>query len=533
MWKFDKFGKIARSVIDILLIILLLFIIAALANICTRNHRYARLLKSDHSWDKLTLVLDEIENNYVDSVSSRSLIEKSLPSIMGSLDPHSIYLPPKELKDAEESLDGNFEGIGIQFNVPNDTAVVINVIKGGPSDRAGLLSGDRIVKVNGENIAGVKMNQDSIVHKLKGPKGTRVNVEIKRLNLKESLNFKITRDKISAKSVDAAIMVADTIGYIKLSKFTKETYSDFSRGIEKLKKAGMRELMLDLRDNPGGYLDQALKVSNEFLPKGALIVYLKGLHRKREDFHADGKGLCINVKLDVLINENSASSSEIVAGAIQDNDRGTIYGRRSFGKGLVQEPIYFSDKSGIRLTVARFYTPSGRCIQKPYTSDYAYDILERYNDGELTSADSIKVNDSLAYKTAGGRTVYGGGGIIPDVFVPIDTIGSKDYLYKVNRKSLQVKYSDKLADKYGQELRRIKNFAQLDGLLNTIDIADDFLAYSKKNGIVPSSVEWERSSGIITTQVKGLLGRFTVLEDNAFYPYMLRIDNVAQKILKR
>lgn len=501
-----------------------------LLKICGRPER--RTINVDnHKWDKLLLILDQIEQHYVDSINYKDIVEKTLPSVMQNLDPHSVYLPPEELEVAEESLEGNFSGIGIQFNVPNDTVIVISVIPGGPSERAGLLSGDRIVSVDGVNIAGVKMPQDSIIKRLKGPKGSMVKVEVKRDDLNELVPFSIKRDKIPVNSVDVALMLNDTLGYIKLSKFAKTSYTEFVNAIEKLDGNGMKSLVFDLRDNTGGYLDQALLLSNEFLAKGKLIVYMEGLHRNRQDFFADGKGKLQGVNLYVLLNENSASSSEIFAGAMQDNDRGTIVGRRSYGKGLVQEPIYFSDKSGIRLTVARFYTPTGRCIQKPYSDDYQYDILERYQHGEMTVADSIKRNDSLKFVTPGGKTVYGGGGIIPDVFVPIDTAGVTDFLVAVNRKSLQVKYSIKLADTYRLQLREVKTFGQLEELVSSIDFETGFLSYAKENGITPKSGEWKRSKEFIITQIKGLFGRYSALDDDAFYPYILRTDNVIQTII--
>lgn len=512
----------------VLPIIVILLVVLLIVRLCDRSRK--EIAVNNHKWDKLILILDQIEKNYVDTIDYKDIVEKSIPAVMQNLDPHSVYLPPKELEDAEESLEGNFSGIGIQFNALNDTVIVISVIPGGPSERAGLLSGDRIITVNGENVAGMKIHQDSIVKRLKGPKGTEVEIEVKRDNLNELVPFTIKRDKIPVNSVDVAFMLSDTLGYIKLSKFARTSYTEFVKAVEKLKKEGIKSLIFDLRDNTGGYLDQALLLSNEFLSKGELIVYMEGLHRKREDFFADGRGSMQDVNLYVLINENSASSSEILAGAIQDNDRGTIVGRRSYGKGLVQEPIYFTDKSGIRLTVARFYTPTGRCIQKPYSEDYQYDIWERYQHGEMTVADSIKRNDSLKFTTAGGKVVYGGGGIIPDVFVPIDTAGVTDFLIAVNRKSLQVKYSIKLADTYRSQLRGVKTFEQLEQLMASINIDAGFLAYAKQNGIVPGKGEWERSKEVVVTQIKGLFGRYSVLDDDAFYPYILRVDNVIQKV---
>ena len=495
---------------------------------CSKERK--ELAVGNSKWDKLVLVLDQIEKNYVDSIDYNGVIEKVLPHVMENLDPHSVYLPPVELEAAEESLEGNFSGIGIQFNVPSDTAIVISVIAGGPSEKAGLLSGDRIIKVDGKTVAGVKMNQDSLVKLLKGPKGSKVNLAIKRDNLEELIPFEITRDKIPVKSVDVALVLEDGIGYVKLSKFSKTSYKEFIAAMIPLMEKRITSLVFDLRDNTGGYLDQALLLSREFLDKGELIVYMEGLHRERQDFHADGMGLFKDLDLYVLINEGSASSSEIFAGAIQDNDRGTIVGRRSYGKGLVQEPIYFNDKSGIRLTVARFHTPTGRCIQKPYSDDYQMDIVERYRHGEMVSADSIKKVDSLKYVTPKGKVVYGGGGIIPDVFVPIDTVGVTDFLIKSNRKSLIVKYSNVLADKYRAQLREVKEFEDLEKLIANMNLENGFLDFAKANGIVPKGNEWKESKDVVMLQLCGLLGRYTVLDDNAFYSYILRIDNVMDKV---
>lgn len=507
---------------------MLLLICSMYVGKCSRGRK--ELAVDDHKWSKLLLVLDQIEKNYVDTIDYKDMVEKLLPQVMEKLDPHSVYLPPVELEAADESLVGNFSGIGIQFNVPADTAIVISVIPGGPSQKAGLLSGDRIIKVDGKMVAGVKMNQDSLVKMLKGPRGTKVHLEVKRDNLDELLPFEIVRDKIPVKSVDVAFMLSDSLGYVKLSKFSRTSYVEFMEAVLPLVEQGMKELVFDLRDNTGGYLDQALRLSNEFLDEGELIVYMEGANRAREDYKASGKGLLRDMKLYVLINESSASSSEIFAGAIQDNDRGTILGRRSYGKGLVQEPVYFTDKSGIRLTVARFYTPTGRCIQKPYDENYQMDIIERYRHGEMISADSIKRVDSLKYTTPGGKVVYGGGGIIPDIFVPIDTTGVTDFLIACNRKSLIVKFSNILADKYRKELRKVETFEDLERLVATIDVGGEFLEYARRNGVVPGKGEWKESREIVELQLCGLIGRYTVLDDNAFYPYILRLDNVIDKV---
>ena len=481
----------------------------------SHNPRINYELAENRKWSKLLLILDQIEKNYVDSVSNGEIMEKSLPHILESLDPHSVYLPPKDLQAADESLAGNFSGVGIEFNVPEDTLVVINVVPNGPSERIGIKSGDRIVTIDGKNVAGVKFPQDSMMKMLRGPINTKVNVGVKRSGEKDLLDFGITRGIIPVHSVDIAMMLTPTLGYIKISTFAVTTYKEFLAAAAKLKAEGMTSLLLDLRDNPGGYMDQAYALANEFLKKGDMVVYMEGRMRKREDFIATGSGNFKDIKLYVAINENSASSSEIVAGAIQDNHRGTIIGRRSFGKGLVQEPVYFSDSSGIRLTVARFYTPSGRCIQKPYTEDYRYDILERYQRGEMQNADSIKV---------------GGGGIVPDAFVPMDTVGVTDYLVKVNRKSLLMKFSSQFADRNRAALAGIDNYEDLEALFTREGLASQFRLYAVSEGVRPNAGEWEASGEIIMEQLKGLIGRYSALKEEAFYHYILKIDNLVQKV---
>ena len=326
-------------------------------------------------WRKLNLILEQVQKNYVDTLDMERMTDAAVVAALSELDPHSVYLPPVDLKASETELAGNFDGIGIQFNVPNDTAIVLNVIPGGPSEKAGLLQGDRIIKVDERVIAGSRTPQDTMVGLMKGPSGTKVRITVNRDGT--SIPFEITRGKIPVHCVDASFMLDDTTGYIRLSKFTRTTWQEFSMAKDRLLSEGMKRLIFDLRGNTGGYFDQALLLCNEFLGKNAPIVYMEGLHRKRQDFNADGKGTLQDIELSVLTDESTASSSEIFAGAIQDNDRGVIVGRRTFGKGLVQEPVNFTDGSGIRLTVARFYTPSGRCIQKPYSDDYAYDIYER------------------------------------------------------------------------------------------------------------------------------------------------------------
>ena len=508
----------------------LMLLLVLLVGIWQRSRKEVRIPKGD--WAKLMLVLESVNRDYVDSIDQKAVTEQILPDLLARLDPHSLYLPPVELKAAEEDLQGGFDGIGIQFNVPNDTAVVTHVIAGGPSERAGLLSGDRIVRVNDRVIAGVQLPQDSMVILMKGKRGSKVDIHVMREGEKDPLVFPIVRDVIPVESVDVAFMLDDTTGYIKLSKFSRSTYLEFMKAAYGLRDKGMRRLVFDLRDNTGGYLDQALTLSNEFLEKGDLIVYMEGRNRARNDVYADGKGSFRSLPLAVLINEGSASSSEIFAGAMQDNDRATLYGLRSFGKGLVQEPIFFNDGSGIRLTVARYHTPSGRCIQKPYGDDYGYDIYERYLHGEMMSADSIKVNDSLKFTTRGGRTVYGGGGITPDVFVPLDTTRYTDYLGKCNRQSLQVKYANLVADRHRARLREITDLPTLNRFLDGLNLAQGFVSYTESLGVKPGPGEWAVSGDFIVVQLRALIGRCTPMNDEAFYPIYLTNDSVIEAVMK-
>jgi len=524
----------ANDILKIIKYILVALICVMLGSIITRyiDVKKDKVLFNNYAkWSKINLILNQIDNNYVDTIDYKSFTEKTIPLIMKELDPHSIYLPPKELESATQDLSGNFDGIGIMFNVPADTAVIMTVIKGGPSEKIGLLSGDRIIQIDSTLVAGVKYPQDSLVSHLKGLANTKVNLKIMRKGIKDLLSFDIIRGKIPSKSIDVAYMINDTLGYIKLSKFARTSHDEFIKAVVPMLKGGMTSLVFDLRENSGGYLDQALLLSNEFLPAHKLIVYMKGVHRKKQEFFSDGTGICQNISLDILIDENSASSSEIFAGAMQDNDRAIIYGRRSFGKGLVQEPINFTDHSGIRLTVARYYTPTGRCIQKPFSSssEYAYDIFKRYKRGEMTSADSIPHNDSLKYTTPKGKIVYGGGGIIPDVFVPIDTIGVTDLLINLNRHSLALKYSMQLADIYRTQLRSVKNLSELNTLLNSLNLEKNYIDYFTKYGIKFSQCQWKISRYIIMTQLRAGIARYSSLGDDAFYPIISKIDNVIEK----
>lgn len=469
------------------------------------------------NWRKISLILETIDNNYVDTVDREKVSDAVAAAALSALDPHSVYMLPQRLEDSEAELAGNFDGIGIQFNVPNDTATVIEVIPGGPSEKIGLQAGDRIVKVDDLNIAGVKYPIDSISRKIKGKAGSKVLITVKRGQ--EIIPFEITRGKIPTHSVDASFMVNDTTGYIRLSKFSRTTYKDVSSASLELLAGGMKELVLDLRDNSGGFLDQALQVANLFLEKDQMIVYMEGLHRKREDFKADGKGFMKTTGLKVLVNEGSASSSEILAGALQDNGRATIIGRRSFGKGLVQEPIYFSDGSGMRITVARFYSPSGRCIQKPYSDDYDYEVIRRYNEGEMVVADSMKVEK---------------GGILPDVFVPMDTTKAGRFYVGCNRKATTMRFASAFFDRNKASIAPIEDYGELISYLDSADLEREFLAFARqKDGLAPTAAEWQIEKPYLMTQVRALIGRYSKLGDNSYYHIYLQIDETFNAALKQ
>ena len=508
-------------------------LVGVLLTLTIDQARSARKIRvSNGEWQKLNLILQTISNEYVDTVDYKKVTEAAVSEALASLDPHSIYMPPVELKESETELAGNFEGIGIQFNVPNDTAIVLEVIPGGPAEKVGMQQGDRLLKVDDKVIAGVKFPQDSMVRRMKGPSGTKVTITVSRDGVE--IPFEISRGKIPVHSVDAAFMIDDTTGYIRLAKFAKNTAQEFMSSSESLLQQGMKHLIFDLRDNSGGYLDQALLLSKIFLDKGQTIVYTEGLHSPREDYKADGKGYMKKTRLTVLINEGSASSSEIFAGAIQDNDRGLIVGRRSFGKGLVQKPYFFSDGSGMRLTVARFHTPSGRCIQKPYDKDYQYDIYRRYEEGEMFDADSIKVNKDEEYKTLKGRKVYGGGGIVPDVFVPVDTTKVTDFYMKVRSKATAMRFASHYFDTHKSELTTIDSFDKLLAYLDQASLDRAFRQFaSSRDGIVPASEEeWQQTVPYLMTQVRALVGRYSKLGDQAYYHLFLDYDTMIDEALK-
>lgn len=476
--------------------------------------------------NKIDAVLNFIDQEYVDTVNISEIIENTIPQILDDLDPHSIYIPAMDYDAMNEPLEGNFDGIGVQFNIQSDTVTVIKTILGGPSEKVGIKDGDRIVSVNDSLIAGIGITNDSVMKLLRGKKGTKVNVGIFRRGESDLVYFTITRDKIPLYSIDVAYMIDEKTGYIKLSKFARTTYKEFQQAVVKLKTLGMKQLVFDLRGNSGGYMDAAINIADEFLENGKLIVYTEGKARPRSDYFASHRSSCIDLGLVILIDDWSASASEIVAGAIQDNDRGLIVGRRSFGKGLVQEPVMFNDGSSLRLTIARYYTPAGRSIQKPYDEGqeaYYHDIHNRFVNGEFQEKDSIHQADSLKYYTSNGRVVYGGGGIMPDVFIPVDTTGVSDYLMKIRRKGLEYLFSFEYTDKNRQKLSQFNDVKELTVYLNKQNILDEFVAFASKKGIKKDADGLELSGKIIEVETKALIAR-NIFDNEGFYPVIQEID---------
>jgi len=476
--------------------------------------------------NKLDAIVDLIQNAYVDSISTDSLIEKTIPQLLKNLDPHTTYIPAKEMVGVEEEMRGNFGGIGVQFSIQNDTVMVVDVISGGPSSKLGIIPGDRIVKVNDTLMVGKDVKNEKVLSKLRGEKGTKVNVGIKRKGMKELIPFTITRGEIPIYSVDVDYMIDENTGYIKVSRFGEQTYEEFMKAMLELSQQGMKNVVIDLRGNPGGYLNAVIKMVNEFLEKGRLIVYTQGNSQPRKTFQADSRGIYRDKGITVLIDDFSASASEIFAGAIQDNDRGWIVGRRSFGKGLVQEQIPFNDGSAVRLTVARYYTPSGRCIQKPYdkgNDEYYKDIMQRAIHGEFQKADSIKYKDTVKYKTPSGRIVHGGGGIMPDFFVPADTSGYSDYYQKITQKGLVYQFALDYADSHRKELDKYKTSDEFVKYLNKINILNQFIAFAEKKGVKANHADLNTSSKVIENQAKAYIAR-NIIGEKGFYPIIQNID---------
>ena len=495
--------------------------------------RRSAMRVSGADWRKVSLILQSIDENYVDSVDRAKVSDAVAAAALSALDPHSSYMPPQILEETEADLTGNFDGIGIQFNVPNDTAVVIEVIPGGPSEKIGLQPGDRLLKVDSTVIAGVRFPQDSMVRRIKGVAGSKVLVTVQRG--REVIPFEITRGKIPTYSVDAAFMVNDTTGYLRLSKFSRTTADEFVKSALELSGEGMKELVVDLRDNSGGYLDQACKLANLFLPRKAMIVYLEGRNRKREEYRADGRGPFQDIGLKVLVDEGSASASEILAGALQDNGRATLYGRRTFGKGLVQEPFFFTDGSGMRITVARYYTPTGRCIQKPYSGnkeEYLLESYDRYENGELFHPDSIHFADSLKFTTPKGKTVYGGGGIMPDIYVPLVDDSTEYYFNRIVNLGLLYQYAFDYTDRHRQQLKQYQTVSAFDQRFVVTDaMFDEMVRLADERGIVGTEVQRQVARREANTLLKAYIAR-NLFDDEGFYPIYAPMDEILQRAIE-
>ncbi len=477
--------------------------------------------------NKISSALQYILNEYVDTVSMSELNESVLPALVDNLDPHSIYIPASEFQKFSEPLVGNFSGIGVSFNMTDDTVAIINTIPNGPSEMVGILAGDRIIMVDDSVVAGVNMPSDDIVRMLKGPKNTVVKVSIYRRGEKAPLEFEITRDDIPIYSVDVAYKVNDNTGYIKISQFAQTTYHEFMQAVEKLKTQGIEKLIIDLRRNGGGIMEASTMIADQFLEEGQLIVYTEGRTRPRENDYATSRGILKNDKLVVLIDESSASASEILAGAIQDNDRGLVIGRRSFGKGLVQEEMRFSDGSALRLTVARYYTPTGRSIQRSYENgkeDYYHDFADRWTRGEYEYQDSIKFDDSQKFVTPGGKIVYGGGGIMPDVFVPVDTSGSSEYYNKVRNLGLMYRFAFYYTDLHRSSLDQFSKADEIEAYLDDQDLLPQFITYATEKGVKPDYKDIRISKQVLLKTIKAYVAR-NLIDNEGFYPIIADLDH--------
>jgi carboxyl-terminal processing protease len=476
--------------------------------------------------NKVSSALQYILNEYVDTVSMTNLNESVMPALLENLDPHSIYIPASDFQRFSEPLVGNFSGIGVSFNMTDDTVAIINTIPNGPSEMVGIMAGDRIIMVDDSLVAGVNMPSDDIVRMLKGPKNTVVKVSVYRRGEPALLDFEITRDDIPIYSVDVAYKINENTGYIKISQFAQTTYHEFIQATDELKSQGIEKLIIDLRGNGGGIMEAATMIADQFLEEGQLIVYTEGRSRPRENDYATSRGNLKNDKVVVLVDESSASASEILAGAIQDNDRGLVIGRRSFGKGLVQEEMRFSDGSALRLTVARYYTPTGRSIQRPYENgkeDYYHDFSERWMRGEFEYRDSIKFDDEQKFYTPGGKVVYGGGGIMPDVFVPLDTSGISEYYNRVRSLGLMYRFAFHYTDMNRSSLDQFTTAREIEGYLDDQNLMPQFIQYAREKGVNPDYEDIRVSESILLKTIKAYVAR-NIIDNAGFYPIIADID---------
>ncbi len=487
------------------------------------------------SSNKLNALLHVIDDQYVDTVDMSQLVENAMPQILAELDPHSTYIPAQKLEEVNSELEGSFSGVGIQFTIQEDTIHVNSVVSGGPAEKVGLMAGDRIVTVDDSLFVGKDLTNEKAMRTLKGPKGSQVKLGVKRITEKELLDFVVTRGDIPQNTIDAAYMINEDFGYVQISKFGRTTHVELLNAIAQLSHQNCKGMIIDLRENTGGYMEAAIRMVNEFLPEGKLIVYTQGRKYPRMEEYANGTGSCQNIPLVVLIDQGSASASEIFAGAIQDNDRGTIVGLRSFGKGLVQQPIDFSDGSAIRLTIARYYTPSGRCIQRPYEngkdSKYEMDWLDRYEHGEFFSADSVKLDKKLRYSTSLGRPVYGGGGIMPDVFVPRDTTGVTSYLMEVSNKGLLIQFSFQYTDRNRAKLDQFNDETELQKYLEKQNIVEQFVQFAAQKGVKRRNLLINKSRKLLERNLYGNI-IYNIQGKEAYIRYINRDDATVLKALE-
>lgn len=487
------------------------------------------------SSNKLNALLHVIDDQYVDTVDMSQLVENAMPQILAELDPHSTYIPAQKLEEVNSELEGSFSGVGIQFTIQEDTIHVNSVVSGGPAEKVGLMAGDRIVTVDDSLFVGKDLTNEKAMRTLKGPKGSQVKLGVKRITEKELLDFVVTRGDIPQNTIDAAYMISNDFGYVQISKFGRTTHVELLNAIAQLSHQNCKGMIIDLRENTGGYMEAAIRMVNEFLPEGKLIVYTQGRKYPRMEEYANGTGSCQNIPLVVLIDQGSASASEIFAGAIQDNDRGTIVGLRSFGKGLVQQPIDFSDGSAIRLTIARYYTPSGRCIQRPYEngkdSKYEMDWLDRYEHGEFFSADSVKLDKKLRYSTSLGRPVYGGGGIMPDVFVPRDTTGVTSYLMEVSNKGLLIQFSFQYTDRNRAKLDQFNDETELQKYLEKQNIVEQFVQFAAQKGVKRRNLLINKSRKLLERNLYGNI-IYNIQGKETYIRYINRDDATVLKALE-